>query len=495
MFSKTRNIAKSDPISSHLQDEAQEQQGEVKSDDAESIVTNSSSTALPSDIAIRVQNLSKCYQIYDTPRDRLKQFIAPRLQRLARRPPKQYFREFWALKDVSFEVKKGETVGIIGRNGSGKSTLLQIICGTLAPTGGSVETMGRIAALLELGSGFNPEFTGRENIYMNGTILGLNKEEIDTRFDDIVAFADIGEFIAQPVKTYSSGMFVRLAFAVNIMSQPQIMVVDEALAVGDMSFQAKCTTALKRIQENGTTVLFVSHDIGSVKNLCSRGIYLERGKVFAIGPAGDIAEYYVRAMREEMSDEHRKYSRIPTESDETQVKPGTLANRSETNFKTSEEFTNRVAQFRYGTGEARITYAELLDLAGKPLVDVDFDQLVQLRFYFTSTLNTELGPTYYVMDDKKNHILGAGPAQLGQPLLKVESNKKYVITFKTRLPLHEGIYSIQLELARPIVTGVTAEFMDVIADCIIFRMARRQNVRIWAKVFIPATMEIGEIEN
>ena len=254
-------------------------------------------------IAIRVSDLSKCYQIYDAPRDRLKQFVAPRLQRLAGRSAKAILPRILGAQNVSIEVRKGETVGIIGRNGSGKSTLLQIICGTLTPTSGSVETHGRIAALLELGSGFDPEFTGRENVYMNGALLGLNKEQVDERFDDIAAFADIGEFIEQPVKTYSSGMFVRLAFAINIVSEPEIMIVDEALAVGDMNFQAKCMTALTRIQERGATVLFVSHDIGALKSLCLRGIYLEHGTVKAFGKAPDVAEQYIRTMREEMNAE------------------------------------------------------------------------------------------------------------------------------------------------------------------------------------------------
>jgi len=231
------------------------------------------------DIAIRVNNLSKCYLIYDRPQDRLKQSIIPRLQRLVGRQPKNYFREFWALKDVSFEVKKGETVGIIGRNGSGKSTLLQIICGTLTPTSGTVETNGRVAALLELGSGFNPEFTGRENVYMNGAVLGLSKEEIDARFDDIAAFADIGEFIDQPVKTYSSGMFVRLAFAVVAHVDPDILVIDEAFAVGDVFFQQKCIRMLRSFQENGGTILFVSHDTGTVLSLCKKALLLFQGGI------------------------------------------------------------------------------------------------------------------------------------------------------------------------------------------------------------------------
>jgi len=247
------------------------------------------------DIAIRVSNLSKCYFIYDSSQDRLKQYIYPRLQRFLGRLPKNYFREFWALKDVFFEVKKGETVGIIGRNGSGKSTLLQIICGTLTPTCGTVETKGRVAALLELGSGFNPEFTGRENVYMNGGVLGLSKEEIDARFDDIAAFADIGEFIEQPVKMYSSGMYVRLAFAVAINVSPNVLVVDEALAVGDVRFQAKCIRCIKQLKESGTSILFVSHDISSIRTLCDKAVWLDgggirmQGSVFPV--TGSFMEY------------------------------------------------------------------------------------------------------------------------------------------------------------------------------------------------------------
>jgi lipopolysaccharide transport system ATP-binding protein len=248
-------------------------------------------------IAIKVEHLSKCYQIYTAPRDRLKQFVLPRLQRLTGQMPCQYYREFWALKDVSFEVKKGETVGIIGRNGSGKSTLLQMICGTLNPTSGSVQTNGRIAALLELGSGFNPEFTGRENVYLNGTVLGLSVEEIDARFGDIIAFADIGEFIEQPVKTYSSGMMVRLAFAVIAHVDADILVVDEALAVGDAFFTQKCMRFLRNFMKTGT-VLFVSHNTGSIKNLCNCAMWIEKGLVLQEGTPKDVCDLYLEAFYE-----------------------------------------------------------------------------------------------------------------------------------------------------------------------------------------------------
>jgi len=229
------------------------------------------------DIAIRVNSLSKCYQIYDAPRDRLKQFIMPRIRRAAGRQQKQYFREFWALQDVSFEIKKGETIGIIGRNGSGKSTLLQMICGTLTPTSGSIQTNGRIAALLELGSGFNPEFTGRENVYMSGAVLGLTRDEVDAKFDEIIAFAGIGEFIDRPVKTYSSGMYVRLAFSVAINVDPGILIVDEALAVGDVNFQAKCMQKFEAFRNKGITIILVSHDLGSILQFSDRCVLLDKG--------------------------------------------------------------------------------------------------------------------------------------------------------------------------------------------------------------------------
>src|SRR5690349_1239485 len=231
-----------------------------------------------SNIVIQVKNLSKCYHIYSRPQDRLKQSVMPRLQQLVGRAPSRYFREFWALREVSFEVNKGETVGIIGRNGSGKSTLLQLICGTLTPTYGTVTTQGRIAALLELGSGFNPEFSGRENVFLNGAILGLSKEEVDSRFDDIAGFADIGEFIEQPVKIYSSGMVVRLAFAVQAMVDPDILIVDEALAVGDEKFQRKCFARLEELKSKGTSILFVSHSGSQIVELCERALLLEHGK-------------------------------------------------------------------------------------------------------------------------------------------------------------------------------------------------------------------------
>lgn len=263
---------------------------------AEPVQSEPSAAAAPETV-IRLVDVAKHYHIYAQPRDRLKQFVMPRVHRLLGKASRHYGREFRALDGISFEVAKGETVGIIGRNGSGKSTLLQMICGTLTPSRGEIHTQGRVAALLELGAGFDPEFTGRENVYMNASVLGLSKPEIDARLADILAFADIDDFIDQPVKTYSSGMYVRLAFAVIAHVDADILVIDEALAVGDAFFVQKCMRFLRRFMEHGT-VLFVSHDTSAVLNLCQRAIWLEDGQVVAEGSPKKVASAYLKAFFE-----------------------------------------------------------------------------------------------------------------------------------------------------------------------------------------------------
>ncbi len=249
------------------------------------------------DVTIRISKVGKSYQIYDRPIDRLKQSIMPRLKRLVGKTPRNYYRDFHALEDISFEVRRGETFGIIGRNGAGKSTLLQIICGTLHPTCGEVEVNGRVAALLELGSGFNPEFTGKENVYMNASILGLNKAEIDQKYEAICTFADIGEFIEQPVKSYSSGMLVRLAFSVIAHVDADILIIDEALAVGDAFFTQKCMRFLRDFMKTGT-VLFVSHDTGAVLNLCNQAVCLKNGVIAVSGNPAKVVEFYLEEFYE-----------------------------------------------------------------------------------------------------------------------------------------------------------------------------------------------------
>lgn len=299
--------------------------------------------------AIAVRDVGKMYRIYDRPQDRLKQMLLWRFGR-------HYGREFWALRGVSLEVQRGETVGIIGRNGSGKSTLLQIIAGTLTPTEGEVGVRGRVAALLELGSGFNPEFTGRENVFMNGTILGLSRAEMEARFDEIAAFADIGEFIEQPVKLYSSGMVVRLAFAVASCVEPDILIVDEALAVGDVAFQARCLDKIKRLTDGGATTLFVTHDIGTFQNLCQRGYMLDGGRLFAQGRPAQVAMQYYEVMR--VSEHARQRDEATGAGRGAEAREELQAQLEEIRAKDQE------GEYRFGTGGARIVDYVVRDADG-----------------------------------------------------------------------------------------------------------------------------------
>ncbi|MBY4949090.1 ABC transporter ATP-binding protein [Cupriavidus respiraculi] len=246
---------------------------------------------MSSDTVISVKNVSKMYQVYSKPRDRLLQMLF--------RGRRKYYREFWALHDVSLDVRRGETIGVLGRNGSGKSTLLQMISGTLTPSGGDIEINGKITALLELGAGFNPEFSGRENVFLNASIFGMSRERIEQKFAEIAAFADIGEFIDQPVKTYSSGMYARLAFAVAISLDPEILVVDEILSVGDVFFQARCMRKLDEFREAGGTVFFVTHDTYSVERICTRAIVLDRGRKIFEGATADAVNIYYKMSRDD----------------------------------------------------------------------------------------------------------------------------------------------------------------------------------------------------
>lgn len=336
------------------------------------------------EISIRVCNLSKCYQIYARSEDRLKQSLLPRLQRFLGRPPKTYFKEFWALKNISFEIKKGQTVGIIGRNGSGKSTLLQMICGTLTPSSGTIEVQGRVAALLELGTGFNPEFTGRENVYMNAAVLGLSAEEIAARYASIAEFADIGEFIEQPVKTYSSGMVVRLAFAVIAHVNADILIIDEALSVGDAFFVQKCMRFLRKFMETGT-VLFVSHDTGAVLNLTETAIWLEKGVMEGMGEPKSMIEKYMARLYEARQGESINTSVALESEPSTEERPRPLRDMR-LDFINSSPYRNDIELLAFnpnaqgfGKGGAKIIRAFLSDTQGNPLSWVVGGEPVQLH--------------------------------------------------------------------------------------------------------------------
>lgn len=306
--------------------------------------------------AIAIRQLSKAYEIYERPIDRLRQTLW--------RGRRQFYREFWALRDVSFNVKRGETVGLIGRNGAGKSTLLQILAGTLALTSGEVEVNGRVAALLELGSGFRPDFTGRENVFMNAQLLGLTRQEIEQRFDSVAAFADIGDFLDQPVRTYSSGMLMRLAFAVSVSVEPEILIIDEALAVGDMAFQAKCYERLRELTESGATLLLASHDLGTIKAHCRHAAYLRHGELRAFGVSGEVCERYIMDLRD---DENRAASRSAVV-----VKP-LLGGGGAVAFGTTH---GAVVEARFGANGARRAVCSTGDWV-RVEVEVEYDQSVQ----------------------------------------------------------------------------------------------------------------------
>lgn len=275
--------------------------------------------------AIEVNDLGKCYQIYDKPSDRLKQMLIS--------GRKKYYKEFWALQSINFKIPKGKVIGILGKNGAGKSTLLQIICGTLSPTQGTVNVNGRIAALLELGSGFNPEFTGIENIYMNGQILGLDSSQMDAKLKAILEFADIGDFIHQPVKTYSSGMFARLAFSVAVNVEPDLLIVDEALSVGDAWFQHKSMARMRQLMESGCSVLFVSHSIDAVRALCDEAIWLDQGQVKMQGNVTDVTNAYMndvfiehnRIVLQSMGHTATTEEKLPTESHDLETEESALS--------------------------------------------------------------------------------------------------------------------------------------------------------------------------
>lgn len=407
------------------------------------IIGNADAKKILNDSVIEINNLSKQYQIYANPRERLKQFVLPRLQRFARNKPRQYYEEFCAVNNVSLDVKKGETIGIIGRNGSGKSTLLQMICGTLTPTHGNINTSGRIAALLELGSGFNPEFTGRENVYLNASIIGLTKEETDTRINDILGFAEIGNFIEQPVKTYSSGMLVRLAFSVIAHVDADILVIDEALAVGDAIFTQKCMRYLRRFMEKGT-VLFVSHDIGSVNNLCKKAIWLDEGAVKLYGSAKEVTQAYSEFCAQESYGNNTKLTRLKKEKVE-KVKAETRTD-SDTRITFYEDIANSDGWI---TGGAEILDVSFSTPEGEPITTFVGGEKVTLRV--RAIIHSELSSPiigFFVKDRLGQPLFGEHTYTYVQPPIPAASGEILDAEFIFSLPLlPNGDYSMTVSIA------------------------------------------------
>jgi ABC-type polysaccharide/polyol phosphate transport system ATPase subunit len=379
---------------------------------------------MSSDIVLKVNNIGKRYEIYEAPHHRLFQTLF--------RGRKQFYKEFWALRDISFEVKRGECVGIIGRNGSGKSTLLQVIAGTLAPTLGNVVLNGKVSALLELGSGFNPEFTGRENIYMNGSLLGLSKAQIDNKFDEIAAFADIGEFIEQPVKIYSSGMYIRLAFAVAISVDPEILIIDEALAVGDIRFQQKCFRRFKDFRDAGKPVLFVSHDMSSVKIFCDRAIWLEAGKVQSSGTADKVTKEFFSFMTYNLETET-----TAAKEEANRISSETPAQHREIQWETAADCQS------FGEGGASITATVLYSKTRREPITI-FEGGEDVIYHVKITANQPIESPIVGMiinDDHGVHILGYNSHNLGMSVKPFEPGETRVFCFEFKFPrLKVGTY-------------------------------------------------------
>lgn len=400
-----------------------------------------------SEIAIRVESIFKCYHVYGKPHDRLKQAVLPRAQQVLRQPQRRYFDEFWALKDISFDVLRGQTVGIIGRNGSGKSTLLQLVCGTLAPTAGGIDVDGRVAALLELGSGFNPEFTGRENVYLNGSVLGLAREQIDQRFEDIELFADIGAFMDQPVKTYSSGMVVRLAFAVIAHVDADILIIDEALAVGDAVFTQKCMRFLRAFKERGT-ILFVSHDPSSILNLCDRAIWLHEGEVRMQGTAQEVSNAYLEFSAQEVYGDALKLHAIKASRGETDSAPAPIP-PSLVHEDTRVEFFDNIANTDgWETGAACIESVEMHDASGDSCASFRGGERVQLTIRARCTKPLASPIIGFFVKDRLGQSLFGEHTYTYRPNMATTQGDLVEATFSFCLPLlPNGSYSMTVSIA------------------------------------------------
>lgn len=409
------------------------------------------------DIAIRVSRLTKAYRIWNDPAARLKAPFCESLSRLI--PPGfaardrlhakagGYYRDFHALHDCSFEVRRGETFGIVGHNGAGKSTLLQLIAGTMTPTSGDVEVQGRIAALLELGSGFDPNFTGVENVFLNGSILGLSDREIRARFDDIAEFADIGDFIHQPVRTYSSGMVMRLAFAISVCVEPQVLIVDEALAVGDNYFVNKCFHRLNELKSRGVTILFVSHSGATVTSLCSRALLLDKGGTLLVGEAEEVVNRYNQLIREKQSaDVQRNSAPAPApEADATRAPVSRAPDKVD--FSADPELEKRCKNTRFGNGAARVVRVRLEDTAGQDRTEFVHGQSVVLKFYCEFRENVEsLVIGYFCRTDTGINITGTNTKIEGIKIPRQAAGTRAIMLFHTTLPVRPGIYSITMAL-------------------------------------------------
>jgi lipopolysaccharide transport system ATP-binding protein len=379
--------------------------------------------------AIEIEGVSKAYKIYPTPRHQALEILM-----LGRR---SYHRDFWALRDVTLTVARGTTLGLVGNNGSGKSTLLQLIAGITPATTGRVAVNGRVSSLLELGAGFNPEFSGRENAELYGVVMGMTREETAARLPAIAEFAGIGEFMDRPVKTYSSGMFVRLAFSVAIHVEPDILLVDEALAVGDILFQHQCIRRIRELQSGGTTIVFVSHDMSMLRSLCTDAMLLNAGRVEAKGDPATIANLY-----------HARTAAIEANRSGRREPPPESSPAAAVAFEAEPGFDEQVRLFRHGTGAAKIRRVELLDTQGKRLTTVEFNEEVILRVHVEFYEDSPFSILGFSLRDKTGtDIVGTNTCEENIALPSRRAGDTLVVDFRQRLPLAQGTYSVSTALA------------------------------------------------
>jgi ABC-type polysaccharide/polyol phosphate transport system ATPase subunit len=415
---------------------------------------------MPNETLIEARNLTKAYRIWESPSSRL---LAPLLQAAAGFLPKdsaagrsmatraaRRYRDFHALKEVNFEVRRGEATGIIGRNGSGKSTLLQLIAGTLTPTSGTVRVSGTVSALLELGSGFNPEFTGRENVFLNGAIFGLTRAEMQGKFDEIADFAEIGDFIEEPVKTYSSGMMVRLAFSVAFSVQPDILIIDEALSVGDVFFQQKCFKKLHAMLEGGTTLLFVSHDMEAVRNLCEQVVLLDHGEVNFLGaPDETVSRYYALYGKKAASPEG---AGAPGAARETV----SAAARSEV---VSHDIL-KAAKSRHGDRGLEVAALSVENEHGAPSLRVEMTRVATLRVLLRArNAVSEPSVGFNLYDRMSNLVFAGGTRQLGIVLPPMAANEERIVTMRVTCNIQPGEYTFSVEASEPSAEGPNFGFL------------------------------------
>lgn len=425
---------------------------------------------------IEIKDLTKVYKLYENPMDRLKEALGI--------TKKVYHKEYYALNGINVEIKKGEMVGIIGTNGSGKSTLLKIITGVLNPSSGSVKVVGNISALLELGAGFNPEYTGLQNIYLNGTMLNKTKAEIDKEVQGIIDFADIGEFIHQPVKTYSSGMFVRLAFAVATNIRPDILVVDEALSVGDINFQMKSINRIKELMADGTTVLFVSHDIMTIKSLCNKAMYLDKGKMVAYGECGSICDLY-------LNNQNAKNGLVG-QADESNKEDGEVTESRIINSVNVEPQFMEAIKLREGSGKARVTNVIVENKKGHRCKDFYYKDVVKVKVYFEVKEDIQnIVLALYLRNRNQLEVIGTNTKYESIEFKNLKSGSKYMVSFSFTNYLSEGEYGVSTILADNI---PTTEFFDSIRNTVIINSNDLSGQKRWALVGIPMKLECTEIK-